>query len=132
MIHQIWRDPEWAKRNRRSVLQMLHALQQQSRRREYIRGSQNSFRRLADQKQRFLGQPVSNAVMILMWVRNDNAEQIGIWRFKPLDWMQREAVRIGDVQRQSNVQDDSLPLRFQLDAWCALRELHLFLPGPFV
>jgi hypothetical protein len=62
---------------------------------------------------------VGKAVVILVWVGDTNTQQRRIGPVKPLDRMQSQVVWVSSVQRQPNIQDDSLPLGFDFDARAA-------------
>lgn len=53
--------------------------------------------------------------MVLMRVRNDNAEQRIIGGGKSADWMQRKLIDVGRIEREADVQYQPLALRLELD-----------------
>ena len=57
--------------------------------------------------------------MILVRVRDHDAQKVGIGLLKTLDRVKRKFVGVVRIERQAHVQDNPLPLRFDLDAGAA-------------
>src|SRR4051794_15257436 len=77
VIDEKRRDDKWAEADWLAIFKVDHPLQQQARRREHIGSSQDGLRCSTDQKWCFPGQSMSQAIMILMRVRDDDAKKIG-------------------------------------------------------
>src|SRR5689334_5879555 len=95
---------------------MLHVRDLQPSSGENRCGFQNRLSRLADEEWRLLRQPMSQPVVILMRMRNHDAQQRIVRRCKAWDRMQGNCLRIDGIQGQSDIKDEPLSLRLDLDA----------------
>src|SRR5689334_11666086 len=75
MVYKIGRHRERIDADQLPVFQMGDVLEDDASRGEDVGGSEDGFRRLADQEVCFLGQSISQSVMVAVGMRDDHAEE---------------------------------------------------------
>ena len=109
MIHQERRDRERPQDDGRAVHQMLHVLQLQASRGEQGGGGKDGLGGFADQERRFFREPVGEAVVVLVRVRDHHAEQRVVGGIESLDRMEWDLSGSGASRGRPTSRTSRLP-----------------------